>query len=66
MRFSRSAQLEVEDLGCADYLTLEQRMFEVVEECEPGDEGRSTAEWMRLHAEEALRLARDVTSDDGG
>lgn len=44
---------------------LQPTMFEVVEESEPGDERRSTAEWTRLHAEEALRLARDVTSDDG-
>ena len=40
MRFSRSAQLEVEDLGCADYLALEQRMFEVVEEVLEGANDR--------------------------
>lgn len=44
---------------------LQPTMFEVVEESEPRDGSRSKAEWLRLEAEEALRLVRDVTSDDG-
>jgi lipoate-protein ligase B len=40
MRFSRSARLVVEDLGRADYASLEQRMFEVVEEVIGGADDR--------------------------